>query len=166
VLIDEVLASALDGAFVCAPVKHSDLVGELAFREELVIAAAPGVKSLKQLLGASQLKILVKGPGCAYRSRLEELLARRGLTPTGVMEFGTLEAIVGCVEAGLGITLLPRGLLELPERNGRLSILRLPSSEARIEIMFIRRRDALSFSAMDAFLQFAIDPNLLAEAAE
>ena len=99
VLIDEVLASELDGAFVCAPVKHPDLVAELAFREELVIAAAPGVKSLKQLLGASQLKILVKGPGCAYRSRLEELLARRGLTPTGVMEFGTLEAIVGCVEA-------------------------------------------------------------------
>jgi DNA-binding transcriptional LysR family regulator len=165
-LVEQVAASELDGAFVCAPVKHPDIVGELAFREELVIAAPPEVRSLKQLLHGAQLKIVVKGLGCAYRGRLEELLARRGLTPTGIMEFGTLEAIIGCVQAGLGVTLLPRGLLESRERQGQLSILTLPTSEARIEIIFIRRRDAVSFSAMKAFLQFAIQPNVFAEAAE
>jgi len=165
-LVDQVAASELDGAFVCAPVKHPDIVGELAFREELVIAAPPEVRSLKQLLAGAQLKIVVKGPGCAYRGRLEELLARRGLTPTGIMEFGTLEAIIGCVQAGLGVTLLPRGLLEARERQGQLSILTVPTSEARIEIMFIRRRDAVPFSAMEAFLQFAIQPSAFAEAAE
>jgi len=28
-----------------------------------------------------------------------------------ILEFGTLEAIIGCVEAGLGMTLLPEALV-------------------------------------------------------
>ncbi len=165
-LIDQVLSSKVDGAFVCAPVKHPELVGNLAFREELVVAAAPSRKSFKDLINATDLKILVKGPGCAYRSRLEQLLSRRGIKPAGQMEFGTIEAILGCVEAGLGITLLPRGLMETPERRGRVSLHSLPGTEGRVEILFLRRRDARSFGALEAFMQFALHPNMGSEAAE
>src|SRR3954447_809877 len=133
-LIDQVLDGAVDGAFVCGPLKHSELVGTLAFREELVIAAAHGIKNLR--FDKASVKILVKGPGCAYRGRLEDILARRGVTPSGCMEFGTVEAILGCVEAGLGITLLPRGLVSDAERDGRLSLHALPSSDADVEILF------------------------------
>jgi len=165
-LIDQVLESEVDGAFVCGPVKHPDLVGELAFREELVVASAQGRHSLDQIFDVPDLKILVKGPGCAYRGRLEELLSRRGLKPSGRMEFGTIEAIIGCVEAGLGITLLPRGLLETPDRKERLALHALAPDEARIEILFVRRRDAVAFSAVDAFIQYALHPGPLAQAAE
>ena len=165
-LIGQVLSSEVDGAFVCAPVQHPELIGGLAFREELVIAAAPDQKSLMSILNGTGPKILVKGPGCAYRSRLEAMLAERGLTPSGQMEFGTIDAILGCVEAGLGITMLPRGLLEAPARKGRVSLHPLPGREGRIEILFIRRRDAQSFSAMEAFMRFALHPNTISEAAE
>jgi DNA-binding transcriptional LysR family regulator len=140
-LVEEVLGFQLDGAFVCGPVKHPDLVTETAFREELVLATARRSKSLNGLAGG-EIRILVKGPGCAYRTRLEELLRRRGITPAGRMEFGTIEAIIGCVEAGLGVTLLPRGLLEEAQRCGRLSLHPLAASESRVDILFIHRRDA------------------------
>jgi LysR family transcriptional regulator, cell division regulator len=165
-LVEQLLDFRLDGAFVCGPVKHPDLVKEVAFREELVLAAARHFKSLSAVLSGRELKILVKGPGCAYRSRLEDLLARRGVTAAARMEFGTIEAIVGCVEAGLGVTLLPRGLLEDADRSGRLSLHRLPPSESQVEILFVRRRDAFLFSALQAFMEHAIKPASRSQAAE
>lgn len=155
-LIEQLIDFRLDGAFVCGPAKHPDLVSEVAFREELVLATAKNFKSLSAVLSGRELKILVKGPGCAYRSRLEDLLARRGMTSAGRMEFGTIDAIIGCVEAGLGVTLLPRGLLEDADRSGRLSLHRLPPSESQVEILFVRRRDAFLFSALQAFMEHAI----------
>jgi DNA-binding transcriptional LysR family regulator len=164
VLIDQVLDGAVDGAFVCGPLKHFELVGTPAFREELVIAAAPGIKNLR--FDKASVKILVKGPGCAYRGRLEDILARRGVTPSGCMEFGTVEAILGCVEAGLGITLLPRGLVYQTEREGRLSLHSLPASDADVDILFVRRKDTRLFSALEAFIEFATKPARWSEAAE
>ena len=31
------------------------------------------------------------------------------------MEFGTLDAILGCVEAGVGLTIFPRTVVERPQ---------------------------------------------------
>jgi DNA-binding transcriptional LysR family regulator len=163
-LIDQVLGGAVDGAFVCGPLKHSELVGIPAFREELVIAAPPGIKNLR--FANAGVKILVKGPGCAYRGRLEDILARRGVTPSGCMEFGTVEAILGCVEAGLGITLLPRGLVYRAERERRLSLHSLSPSDAEVDIFFVRRKDTRLFSALEAFIEFATKPARWSEAAE
>jgi hypothetical protein len=42
---------------------------------------------------------------------LGNLLARRSIKVTRILEFDTLEAIFGCVAAGLGISLLPRALI-------------------------------------------------------
>ena len=60
--------------------------------------------------------------GCSYRQMLEALLARRGITVARRLEFGTLEAIFGCVAANLGITLLPRALIGPVWSAGRVSL--------------------------------------------
>ena len=59
--------------------------------------------------------------GCSYRQMLETLLARRGIVVQRLLEFGTLEAIFGCISAGLGITLLPRALVGGVCDAGRVS---------------------------------------------
>jgi DNA-binding transcriptional LysR family regulator len=122
------------------------------FREELVILAAPGLRSLAELTGAGAVRLVVLCAGCSYRQRLEALLARRGVPIPRVMEFGTLEAIFACVAAGLGITLLPRALLGPVCPAGRMSLHTLPPDEAEVETVFICRRDAFASSAMRAFL--------------
>jgi DNA-binding transcriptional LysR family regulator len=68
------------------------------------------------------------------------------------MEFGTLEAIFGCVAAGLGISLLPRALIGPVWREGRVSLHTLPPAESQVSMVFIHRREACLSSALRAFL--------------
>lgn len=165
-LVERVLNRELEGAFVCGPVEHAELVAEVFFREQLVILTAPGVTDLDALAEAGEQKIVVLRAGCSYRERLEALLARRGVAGLRRLEFGTLEAIVGCVAAGLGLTLLPKALIGPVWRDGRVRVHELPPAEAAVETLFIRRRDAYLSSALAAFLRAARPSQLRAEAAD
>jgi DNA-binding transcriptional LysR family regulator len=155
-LVRDVVEQRVDGAFVCGPVAHADLIGQVMFREELAILAAPGVASLDAILADEEVRLVVLRAGCSYRQILETLLAQRGIVVRRALEFGTLEAILGCVSAGLGITLLPRALLEL-RGAWRVSVHALPCAEAVAETLFIRRRDRFVTSALRAFLACATD---------
>jgi LysR family transcriptional regulator, cell division regulator len=165
-LVDRVLNHELEGAFVCGPVDHPDLETEVVFREQLVILTAPGITDLDAVNDAKDLKIVVLRAGCSYRERLETLLARRGVTGLRRLEFGTLEAIVGCVAAGLGLTLLPKALIGPVWQDGRVRLHELPPDDARVDTLFIRRRDAYVSSALAAFLRSARPAPLRAAAAE
>jgi DNA-binding transcriptional LysR family regulator len=152
-LLEQVLEGALEGAFVCGPVAHPDLEAEPGFREELVLLSTPGTRSPLQPPGPGpELRIIVLRAGCSYRQRLEELLARRGMPSPRLLEFGTLEAILACVSAGLGMTLLPRALIGTVTRPGQVAAHALPAAEGLVETVFVRRRDARRSSALGAFL--------------
>ena len=151
-LVDLVLAHRIEGAFVCGPVQHPELFAEPAFREELVLVTARRERSLEAVLARPELKLVVLRAGCSYRQRLEEILARRGVVGLRRLEFGTVEGIVGCAAAGLGVTLLPRALVEPARRQGRVALHALPPEEALVETLFIRRHDAYRSSALAAFL--------------
>jgi DNA-binding transcriptional LysR family regulator len=151
-LIDAVLDRRLEGAFVCGPLAHPSLIEETMFEEELAILAAPGLASVEAATQGGITRIVVLRAGCSYRQRLEMLLARRGIAVPRLMEFGTLEAIFGCVAAGLGITLLPRALVGPVWQSGRVSLHLLPPAEAMVSTVFIRRREAYLSTALRAFL--------------
>ena len=151
-LVRQVLDSQLEGAFVCGPVDEAELAAEPVFREELALITAPDVPSIDAALARRDLRIVVLRAGCSYRERLQAILTRRGVTATRMLEFGTLEAIVGCVGAGLGVTLLPRSLVGTVWNHARVAAHTLPAAEAMVETVFIRRRDAFVSSALTAFL--------------
>lgn len=150
-LIERVLARELEGAFVCGPVVHADLVTTPLCEEELVLLSAPTQRSVAGLLRQPDLRLVILRAGCSYRQRLEELLARRGVVGLRRLEFGTLEAILGAVAAGLGITLMPRLLVGPSWRGAKIAVHRLPKAEARVQTLFVRRRDMLCSSALVAF---------------
>ncbi len=151
-LLGQVLDHRLEGAFVCGPVAHPELEAETVFREELTLVTAPQVGSLDELAGRGEVRIVVLRRGCSYRQRLEEVLARRGIPAPRVLEFGTVEAVFGCVAAGLGVTLLPRALVGPVWREGRVAVHALPPGDALVETVFVRRRDGYASSALAAFL--------------
>lgn len=151
-LVQEVLAHRVEGAFVCGPVVHPEIESEVIVREELVVLSAPSVATLEEALAKSDLKLIVLRAGCSYRQRLEDILARRGVVGFRMLEFGTIEALASCVAAGLGITLLPNGLIGPVWRQGRLGVHRLPATEAIVETLFVRRRGSVVSSALAAFL--------------
>jgi DNA-binding transcriptional LysR family regulator len=154
-LVAEVLDQRVDGAFVCGPVAHPDLDKQVMFREELVMLTAPDVVSLDAALNGGEVRVVVLRAGCSYRQILETLLARRGIVVQRQLEFGTLEAIFGCVGAGLGITLLPQSLVGGFWEAGRVAVHALPPKDAMVETVFIRRRNGFISSALRAFLACA-----------
>ena len=155
-LVERVLARELEGAFVCGPVAHGELVTTPVFEEELALLSAPAQGSVAALLRRTDLRLIILRAGCSYRQRLEELLARRGIVGLRRLEFGTLEAILGAVAAGLGITLMPRALVGPSWRGGRIAVHRLPKAEARVQTVFVRRRDMLCSSALVAFQKHVV----------
>src|ERR1700744_4965222 len=165
-LIDRVLDRSLEGAYVCGPVNHPDLIAEPFVREELVVLTAPSVNSFDALAAMPDLKIIVLKVGCSYRLQLEALLARRGIVGVRLLEFGTLEAIFSCVSAGLGITLLPRALLDAVWDRKRVGVPSLPNAEKWVDTVFIRHREAYASSALRAFLDSAKPSMTHATAAE
>ena len=99
-LVERVLEHRLEGAFVCGPVSHPELIEEAMFPEELVVVTDRSVRSLDELVRKSDLKVVVLRLGCSYRQRLEAILAKRGVVGLRLLEFGTIDAIIGCVVAG------------------------------------------------------------------
>jgi LysR family transcriptional regulator, cell division regulator len=154
-LVEDILAYRLDGAFVAGPVHHADLVEEPVFREELMLITSPSLRRLDDLDRQRELKIIVFRHGCSYRQRLENLLARRGIQTAKPLEFGSLDAILGCVAAGVGITLLPKSVVASSRREGLVLAHELPPKEADVTTMFIRRSDVYASRAVHAFLEVA-----------
>jgi DNA-binding transcriptional LysR family regulator len=152
-LIDDTLGHRVDGAFVCGPVEHPDLLAETMFREELVALTAPHVADLDAVIGKGGFRIVVLRAGCSYRLRLEAFLARRGSVGARILEFGTLEAIIACVGAGIGMTLLPRGMAETARRAGQVAVHPLPPEDAFVDTVFVRPRDGYVSSALSAFIE-------------
>jgi DNA-binding transcriptional LysR family regulator len=152
-LVADVLEYRLEGALVAGPVHHPALEEEPIVDEELVVVTAPGCPNLEAALADGHgLKLLVLRAGCSYRQRLEQILAGRGVTGVRLLEFGTLDAIIGCAAAGIGITLLPRAVVEPARAAGSIAVHTLPAEQARVTTMFIRRSDAFLSTALACFL--------------
>lgn len=156
-MVERVLTRELEGAFVCGPIVHPELAVTAVFEEELALLSAPSNRSLADLLGQPDLRLVILRAGCSYRQRLEEILARRGVVGLRRLEFGTLEAILGAVAAGLGVTLMPRALVGPVWRGERIAVHSLKPAEARVQTVFVRRRDMLCSSALIAFQKHAVE---------
>lgn len=152
--ITRLLDYQLDGAFVGCKVSHSDLVAEKAFDEELAMIAAPSGSGMEQ---SGNRTILVFHSGCAYRSRLEGWLQQTGQVPYRVMEFGSAEAIIGCVAAGMGISFLPRSVVDLPRYSGAVVCRPLPAEVGTAVTWFVRRKSGRERSAMKNFRDLIAD---------
>jgi LysR family transcriptional regulator, cell division regulator len=153
-LSQDVLAHKLEGAFVAGPTLRPELVEETIFVEELVLVSSPGVRSLRDLCRLGEVKILVFREGCSYRTKLERILHSRGARSIRVMEFGTLDGILGCAAAGLGVTMLPKALVHEASRRGEIALHRLSRADSRVETVFVRRHDGFVSSALASFISF------------
>jgi DNA-binding transcriptional LysR family regulator len=151
-LVEDVLEHRLEGAFVCGPVHHPDLLQRKMYQERLVLLTARRETSLGAYLRKNDLRMVVLRAGCSYRLILESWLAHRGIVGVRLLEFGTLEAIIGCVEAGLGMTLLPEALVGPVWRDERVAVHPLPNDYGHVDTLFIRRRDSFQSSALKALL--------------
>jgi DNA-binding transcriptional LysR family regulator len=153
-LVAAVLDGALDGAFVAGPIDHAEITSTTAFREELVLVTARRWSSLAALRAGtpeSGPTALVFRTGCTYRQRLEHVLAEFGWPSAVRFELGTLDGMIGCVAADMGVTLLPRAVVERNDQSGNIRIHALSLSQSQVDTLFIQRRSAHQYSALQGF---------------
>ncbi|AWJ84156.1 LysR family transcriptional regulator [Azospirillum sp. TSH58] len=155
-MLGEVLAGRIDGAFVSGAVEHPELVSQPVFEEELVLVEpASGITS-----ESGRNTLLAFRRGCAYRARAETAMREAGRVPYRVMEFGALEAILGCVGAGMGVTVLPRVVVEREPWRGLFTARPLPPELARMPTRFVRRVDSMETVALRTFLEAVAEGNM------
>ena len=153
-LVAGVLDGSFDGAFIAGPIEHAELTATVAFREELVLVTGRQVKNLAELRAAtpeSGPTALVFRTGCTYRQRLEQVLTEFGWPSAARFELGTLDGMIGCVAADMGVTLLPRAVVERADLSGNIRIHALSAVQSRVDTVFIRRRAAHQYSALQGF---------------
>ncbi len=147
-LIEKVLQYELDGAFVGYTAVPSELHAVPAFEEEMVLISAPSVHSIEE---AITKPLLVYNKGCTYREVLEGWLRSRSWSHPVIMEFGMLEAIIGGVSAGLGISYMPRLVVRRQEEEGTIRTHMVPEDIRRMKVDFVTRKHAFTSRALDAF---------------
>ena len=156
-LIAKVLESKLDGAFVSGIEDHPSLDVVTSYVEELVIITPAAFRSVKSYLKQSALaKTLVFKIGCHYRQRLEQYLGAEGVGMLSPMDFGTIDGIIGCVAAGLGISLLPRSVVERSSRRKEIAMHQLPKAHRYVETQFVTHKAQVQSLALTRLIDVIV----------
>jgi hypothetical protein len=83
--------------------------------------------------------------GCTYAKRLEQVFSEFGWPSSARFELGTLDGMIGCVAADMGVT-------DAAARGGRAERNRehshAESGAAKVDTLFITRRSAHRYSAL------------------
>jgi DNA-binding transcriptional LysR family regulator len=141
ILASAILAGDLDAALVAEPIADAPFEKTFAFDEELVIVAAGNHPPIGKR-GDLPRTVIVFEHGCPHRKRLEDWYANRREMPERTIEIASYHAMLGCVVAGMGISLIPKSVLAtFPDRK-RLSVHRLARSENCAQTVLIWRKGA------------------------
>ncbi|MGE6256843.1 LysR family transcriptional regulator [Heyndrickxia sporothermodurans] len=150
--IQGVLQYELDGAFVSGSIKHTELNQMEVIEEELVLITGTNQPPLSSIKDIQTRTLLVFRSGCYYREKLEQWLHQENLIPNKIMEFGTLDAIIGCVSAGLGVSMLPQSVIKKNIQDGTLRQYSIPNAYGKVKTIFIYRKDKYLTSSLLKFI--------------
>lgn len=148
-LVEKVLREEIEAAFVAEPAPAPGLQMRAAFAEQLVLITPRGQARVTGPRDLGQRTVLAFATGCTYRRRLEAWLARAGVVPQRVMEYGSYHAIVACAAAGGGIALVPRSVLRVSGLEASVAVHALPAQLAQARTLLVWRRGERS-SALEA----------------
>lgn len=137
----------LAGAIVAGTFDQTDLTVIPLAKEKLCLISAPGDDD--QLL---RKPLLVFPEGCAYRQTLMGWLSSEQMMLRQAIEFDNLTAMIANVSAGLGISLLPRRVVQSYFTTGALTELALPAAFATVPLAFVYRQDTLVDPALAQFI--------------
>lgn len=125
-LLDDLARGAVDCVFVAGQPPNPRWWAQPVFQEELVLVGPAAMAQLPSPEALLHTPFLAFRQGCSYRQRIELLLASQGISAARIMELGTLDAILGCVAAGMGFALMPQALMQTQQARFGIHCLRLP----------------------------------------
>ncbi|WP_435101932.1 LysR substrate-binding domain-containing protein [Arhodomonas sp. AD133] len=166
-LLDRVTDGRLDGAFVAGEVPLAGWRVVDAFRERLVLVTPSTQQAPPDADHLGRTAFMAFRQGCSYRQRIELYLAERGVSAARIFEFGTVEAMLGCVAAGMGYAMLPQAIVSAQGPRFGVHGLALPGHVAEVVTRFVcppLQAQSAALKAFVACLNAATDSNAAAAA--
>src|SRR5512145_1522837 len=128
-LPEELRTGEIEAGFLLAmPLEFNDLCNREVLIEPMAFVASPASDlarrsnlTLDDLAGHT---LLVPKHDCAYRMKLQQDLMERHVEPAAVVETNSVSSVLRCLEAGLGVALLPERAVEQELALRRLTKLR------------------------------------------
>jgi len=95
---------------------------------------------------------IVAARGAGVRAAVEERLKEKGIVLTNVIDFGNVEGVKRAVEAGLGISIQPRSVVQREISARSLIGVSLAGLDDKLGRFYVGRRDKHLSNAAQAFL--------------
>jgi DNA-binding transcriptional LysR family regulator len=118
-LLHQILDRKLDVAFVAGSVEHPDIASKPIVVEQMQIITAKNL-TLDDILRVTPVAVTFRA-GCTYRRLLESWLTSMGITLLNTMECASIDTILQLVAGGLGISMMPKAVLEQSRWRQQLS---------------------------------------------
>jgi len=161
-IVSMVEHNIIDLGVVEAPVSNKNLAVDVC-RTDRLVAIVPPNHTLASLDGPIKLEQIIEYPyicreeGSGTREVILDYLKGAGIEPSAlniIMELGSLEALKGAVEAGIGISIVSRATLVKEIKLGTLKVLELDPPLER-PFSFVHQKHKFRQRAMDELLEFA-----------
>jgi DNA-binding transcriptional LysR family regulator len=160
-VVELVADRALELGVVGAARRHRSVVFEPFFRDEVVLACAPGHRFAGKKLTLEQLRdepLIVMQEGAGVRAVIEDELRQAGtrLREFDVrLELGLQESVKSAVAAGYGVSFISRSAVEAELAAGTLAAAQVEGLEPSREISLVRSSRRPLTHAAEAFVAFA-----------
>ena len=154
--------NVIDLGVVEAPVSNKNLIVEVCHEDQLVVVTTPDHELVKRG-GKVKAEEIVKFPfvsreeGSGTRDVITQYLIEENVNPADMdfcLELGSPEAIKGAVEAGMGITIISRSIINKELKLNTLAELQLDPPLCR-PFSFVRQRQKFRVNVMEELLEFA-----------
>jgi DNA-binding transcriptional LysR family regulator len=160
-IVSMVENNVIDLGIVEAPVTNKNLMVENCRTDRLVAITPPGhplaqheTIPVKSIL---DYPFICREEGSGTREVIMDYLKEAGVDPGQldiIMELGSLEALKGAVEAGIGVSIISRATLLKEIKLGSLEVLELDPPLER-PFSFVHQKHKFRQRAMDELLEFA-----------
>ncbi len=160
-IVSQVENNMIDLGVVEAPVSNKNLVVEKCRMDELVLIVPPSHslanEKVVSLAEITKYPFICREEGSGTREVMIESMHAAGINNADLsvsMELGSLEAIKGAVEAGMGVSVLSSATIEKELKLGTLVAIKLDPPLTR-PFSFVHQKQKFRVRAMDELLSFA-----------
>ena len=160
-IVSQVENNTIDLGVVEAPVNNKNLVVEQCRTDHLVLIVPPGHELAQEdgvpIQRVADYPFICREEGSGTREVMIESMHDAGVSTADLniaMELGSLEAIKGAVESGMGVSILSNATIQKELKLGTLAAVQIDPPIDR-PFSFVHQKQKFRVRAMDELLNFA-----------
>lgn len=156
-LVEDIHKHRLDGAVIAVDIDRPFLESTPFLNEALLLVSSttsPPIQSAADLTGKTAF--MWPDP-CPYRAALQSWLSTNKVT-IPIVSMASYGTIIGCISAGDGVSLVPKGVFEQYQTSAELVGYEFSDLKA-INNHFIWRKDSHCYPALEAFINMLRESN-------